>query len=128
MVKIDQLTGHEIESHGIDREVAANQVILQTPRFNPGVFRRSRVILLSRLRHIDSNSIQHEFDGAESAVLSQLTDPSLTEVVKQLNRQASTGTLQHKIEISQATPRVMVNFMEQSITHCTTDKSQPVHA
>ena len=58
MVEIDQFTGHKIEGHGIDAEIATRKVGLERARSHNRIFSRGGVMLLSRRGQIQRDPIQ----------------------------------------------------------------------
>jgi len=124
MVEIDQLTGHQIKGHGIDREIAAHEVSLKGSGLNHGILRRGRVVLLPRRRQIQWDSIQLKRHRAEGPMLLNTGDAFGTDLTGQFLHKRSSVSLHHPVQIRNTRPGTAVALMQQLIAHTTANQGQ----
>ncbi len=89
MVEIDQLAGHQIESHGIDREIRRREVSLEGARSHHRILGWRGVMLLSRRRQISEMPIQLKRHRAEGPMLLNIGDAFRAELADQFRHHAA---------------------------------------
>ena len=124
MVEIDQLTGHQIEGHGIDREIPASEVSLKGAGSHDGILGWSGVVLLSRCGQIKRNPIQLKCHRSESTMLLNTADAFRAHLSDQFRHQGSGITLDHPVQIRDTRPSATATLMQQLITNHAADQGQ----
>ena len=124
MVEIDQLIAHQIEGHGIDREIAARKVSLESARLHHGILGKGGVVLLSRRRQIEGNSIQLKRHRAEGPMLLNIGDAFRTDLANQFRDKRSGISLHNPVQIGHTRPGSTTALMQQLIAHDATDQRQ----
>jgi hypothetical protein len=124
MVEIDQLTGHQIERHGIDREIPASEVSIEGAGSHDGILGWRGVVLLSRCSQIKRNPIQLKCHRSECTMLLDTADAFRAHLSDQFRHQSSGITLDHPVQIRDTRPRAAATLMQQLITDNAADQGQ----
>ena len=124
MVEIDQLTGHQIERHGIDREIPASEVSIEGAGSHDGILGWRGVMLLSRCSQIKRNPIQLKCHRSECTMLLDTADAFRAHLSDQFRHQSSGITLDHPVQIRDTRPRAAATLMQQLITDNAADQGQ----
>ena len=117
MVEIDQFVSHQIEGHGINREVPARKVSLKGAPLHHGILCRGGVMLLARCGQIQRDPVQLERHRAESPMLLNTGDAFGTDLTVQFLHKRSGISLHHPVQIRNTRPGTAVALMQQLITH-----------
>ena len=124
MVEIDQLTGYQIEGHGIDREIPASEVSLDGAGSHNGILGWRGVVLLSRCGQIKRNPIQLKCHRPESTMLLNTADAFRAHLSDQFRQKGNCITLDHPVQVGDTRPRAAATLMQQLITDNAADQGQ----
>ena len=127
MVEINQLAGHQIKGHGIDREITTNQISRQWSGLHHGVFRWRGVALLPSRGQVQRNAIQLQRHGAESSVFLHSAETIWAATSSQLRGERGCLPLHNPIQIRNASQSPTKALMQKLITNRAAHQSQPMH-
>ena len=112
MVKIDQFTSHQIEGHGVDREISASEIGLEGACSHHGVLSWGGVVLLSRRGQIQRYAIKLKRDSAKRSVLLHCCEAIWATTSSQLSGERCCISFYHPIQISKTAPSTAKALMQ----------------
>ena len=125
---IHQVTGEQIQSHGVDREIPPHQIRLQGSGRHDRVHAGLWIGLRPCRGQIQGFSVETKRHGAETVVFDAVADPLWSSPSQQGGCQHGRVTLHHQVQVSEARPGPPMALMQESIAHGSTHQSQSLDA